>query len=74
MGSLGWPEILIILVAVVVLFGGTRLAGIGKGLGQGIKEFKAGIKDGDADGEEEEDPAPVKKSAKAAKPAKDADA
>lgn len=47
LGSIGMTEILIIGLIAVVLFGAGRLADVGKGLGQGIKEFKKGIKDGD---------------------------
>lgn len=35
----GW-EALVILLVVLVLFGGSRLAGIGKGVGRSIREFK----------------------------------
>jgi sec-independent protein translocase protein TatA len=38
--GLGWPELLIILVVAILLFGGSRLAGIGKGTGRAIREFK----------------------------------
>ncbi|MEG1477977.1 MAG: twin-arginine translocase TatA/TatE family subunit [Clostridiales bacterium] len=40
-------EIVLILVVILVLFGGSRLAGVGKSLGRGIKEFKeeVGIKE-----------------------------
>jgi sec-independent protein translocase protein TatA len=40
-------EILLIIVLVLVLFGGAKLAGVGKNLGRGIKEFKEEIKDTD---------------------------
>jgi sec-independent protein translocase protein TatA len=75
MGSLGWMEILMILGVVVLLFGGTRLAGIGKGLGQGIKEFKSGLKNGDsdADADEEEAPKPKAKTKKVTKADADSD-
>lgn len=43
--SLGVPELLIILVIVVVLFGASRLRGIGSALGGGIKEFKTAVRD-----------------------------
>ena len=43
--SLGVPELLIILVIVVVLFGASRLRGIGSALGGGIKEFKNAVRD-----------------------------
>ena len=36
----GWQELVVILVIVVVLFGGTRLAGIGKATGRAVREFK----------------------------------
>ncbi len=39
-GGLGAPELLLILVIVLVLFGGSRLATLGKELGQGIREFR----------------------------------
>ena len=37
---LGITEILLILVLALVVFGGSRLAGVGKALGQSIREFK----------------------------------
>lgn len=43
--QLGVPELLIILVIVVVLFGASRLRGIGSALGGGIKEFKQAVRD-----------------------------
>lgn len=48
LGSLGWQELLIILIIAVLLFGGTRLAGVGKASGRAIREFKeetSGLKD-----------------------------
>lgn len=39
--GLGVPELLIILAVVLLLFGGSRLAGIGKSTGRAIKEFKS---------------------------------
>lgn len=47
MGRLGFSEILVILVIALLLFGAGRIADIGKGLGEGIKNFKKGIKDDD---------------------------
>ena len=44
-GPIGLPEMLIILVIIVLIFGASRLPEIGKGIGQGIKNFKASIKD-----------------------------
>lgn len=45
MGSLGVPELLIILVIVIVLFGASRLAGIGSALGGSIREFRNSVRD-----------------------------
>ena len=42
------PELLIILVIVIVLFGATRLRGVGGALGGSIKEFKKAVRDEDA--------------------------
>lgn len=43
--SVGPWQVLIILLVVLLLFGGNRLGDIGKGLGEGIKNFKKGIAD-----------------------------
>jgi sec-independent protein translocase protein TatA len=44
MGPFGLPEMLIIFLIVVLLFGATRLPQIGKGLGEGIRNFKKGLR------------------------------
>ncbi len=44
---LGPMEILLILVLALVIFGGTKLSGVGKALGQSIREFKKEIKSDD---------------------------
>ena len=49
MPSLGVPELVIIFLIIVVLFGASRLPGIGRGLGEGIKNFKRGIKSDEPD-------------------------
>lgn len=43
-GGIGVPELLIILLIVVIIFGATRLPQLGKGLGQGLKNFKESVK------------------------------
>jgi sec-independent protein translocase protein TatA len=44
MGNLGMTEILLILVVVVLLFGGRKIPELMKGIGQGMKEFKKASK------------------------------
>jgi sec-independent protein translocase protein TatA len=45
LGGLGGPEILIIAVVFVVLFGGKKIPELAKGLGEGIKNFKTAMKE-----------------------------
>jgi len=45
MFGLGMPELLVILVIVVVLFGANKLPQLGAGLGKGIKNFKDASKE-----------------------------
>ncbi len=40
MGKLGWPEVLLILAVVMLLFGGKKIPEMMRGLGKGMKEFK----------------------------------
>ena len=42
---LGTTEIILIVVLALVLFGGSKLAGVGKALGTSIKDFKKAVKD-----------------------------
>ncbi len=54
MGSLGMSELVIILLIVIVIFGASRLPQLGKGLGEGIRNFKGSLKSGhDEDTEKE---------------------
>ena len=53
--GLGIPELLIILAVVLLLFGGSRLAGLGKSTGRALKEFKEetkGLKGENAENEQ----------------------
>jgi len=45
MGELQPTHILLVLLVVVILFGGSRLSAIGKGLGEGIRNFKGALRD-----------------------------
>jgi sec-independent protein translocase protein TatA len=57
MGSIGPGELLIVALIALLLFGAGRIADIGKGLGQGIKNFKQGLKDEDDPAKKDEAPA-----------------
>lgn len=46
MSGIGAPELLIILVVVLLLFGSTRLPKLARSLGQASREFKEGVKEG----------------------------
>ena len=43
--GLGWQELLIVFSLVLVIFGAGKLPAVGRNLGEGIKNFKKGIKD-----------------------------
>ncbi len=53
-GSFGAPELLILLVIVLLLFGAKRLPEIGKSLGSGMRHFKDGVSGDDAAGPSDE--------------------
>jgi sec-independent protein translocase protein TatA len=52
MAGLGAPELLIVLVVILVLFGGAKLPKLARSLGQAQSEFKQGLKDTDTDEDE----------------------
>ena len=59
MPNLGWPEILIIVAVVVLIFGVGKVADIGGALGRSIREFRREVREG---GKEEEPDKPEPKS------------
>jgi len=54
LGMLGAPQVILIVVAILLLFGGRKIPELMRGLGSGIKEFKDATK-------EDEDPKKVEK-------------
>lgn len=46
-GSLGVPELLLILLIVIIIFGANKLPQLGRGLGEGLRNFKESIKTGE---------------------------
>ena len=58
LGMPGWQELLLILVIVLAIFGGSKLAGIGRGLGDGVRNFRSGLK-GDEDKNDSPSPDPT---------------
>jgi len=61
LGGIGFPELVIILVIVLLLFGSTKIPQIMRGMGQGIGEFKKGLKEGDQEPPKPEPPPAEKK-------------
>ncbi len=54
MPAVGFQELLIILLIVVVIFGASKLPKLGKGLGEGIRDFKKGLKSDEDSADESE--------------------
>ena len=48
-GGIGFQEILLVALIVLLFFGGKKIPELMKGLGQGVKSFKDGMKEGDVD-------------------------
>ncbi|MEZ4769169.1 MAG: twin-arginine translocase TatA/TatE family subunit [Caldilineales bacterium] len=63
--GIGIPELLIVLVIVVLIFGTSRLSGVGGALGNSIREFRKALSDDEG---EKADPAPEDESKEVTKP------
>jgi sec-independent protein translocase protein TatA len=51
----GPVEAIVVVIVVLVVFGAGRLAGVGKALGTGLREFREEARTSDSDGDESED-------------------
>ena len=49
MGPFGFQELLIIFLIIVVIFGASKIPQLGRGLGEGIRNFKKGLKGDDSE-------------------------
>jgi len=52
--NIQWPEILLILLVVVLLFGATKLPDLARSIGASAKEFRKGLDEGAADDDSQE--------------------
>jgi sec-independent protein translocase protein TatA len=48
-GNLGAPEIILIILAILILFGAKKIPELAKGIGKGMKEFKKAVKEVEED-------------------------
>jgi len=53
-GPIGTPELILIGVLLVLIFGGSKMAQLGKGLGEGIRNFKSSLKEVPADSDKKQ--------------------
>jgi sec-independent protein translocase protein TatA len=61
-GAIGWQEITIVLVIVLLLFGAKKIPDVMRSFGKGIKEFKKGMRSIQDEIEKEDEPEPEKKA------------
>jgi sec-independent protein translocase protein TatA len=59
MGSLGAPELILILLVVLLLFGGAKLPKLARSLGQAQKEFKDGLHEGSKGDDDKPNEGPI---------------
>lgn len=60
MPNVGWPELMVILIIALLLFGPQRLAGIGAAMGKAIREFRGAVRE--AENEVDKSTSPDKRS------------
>lgn len=64
-GSLGGTELIIALVIILLLFGAKRIPELARGLGSGVREFRAGTREGQLEEKKEEEKAEEEQNASA---------
>ena len=55
MSFIGWPELVLVLVILIFIFGAKRIKGLAKGLGEGVREFKNATTDSSDDSDDSDD-------------------
>lgn len=73
MPSVGFPELLIILIVIALLFGASRLPKLARSVGQSAKEFRKGLEGAEDEDEDEDDPKAKKAKKAKATASKDSD-
>jgi sec-independent protein translocase protein TatA len=71
LGGIGTPELILIALVVLLLFGGSKIPELMKGVGKGVRGFKEGLKGIDDDINESGKKEPDKNNQKANDPGKD---
>jgi sec-independent protein translocase protein TatA len=67
-GNIGLPEILVVLVIALIIFGPKRLPELGRSVGKGIREFRASVSGQDDDDESPSKPAQIEGAEKPSEP------
>lgn len=67
LGMIGTPEIVLLVLAALLLFGGKKIPELMRGLGAGVKSFKDGMKEGEAPADKKTEETSAKKEDETAK-------
>ena len=67
LGMIGTPEIVLLVIAALLLFGGKKIPELMRGLGAGVKSFKDGMKEGEAPTDKKTEETSAKKEDETAK-------
>lgn len=67
LGMIGTPEIVLLVIAALLLFGGKKIPELMRGLGAGVKSFKDGMKEGEVPADKKTEETSTKKEDETAK-------